>query len=193
MSDTSQGTGWWLASDGKWYAPDRHPDPAYRSRFQLTLPPPTLPPPVPQSAAAFVAKLKGGKQLTLGVNVKHVTPEATRELLGRPREDGIERTARVRMSRDTQSQYADSVKVTTESGALVGWVLKDQSQLACRIIDQVTYALRTSTEVSVGASQAVVFDVSAAIEGEWERDGSDWSGEVFDVQLRIADPVQVDT
>lgn len=25
MSDTSQGPGWWLASDGKWYPPERHP------------------------------------------------------------------------------------------------------------------------------------------------------------------------
>jgi len=26
MSDTSQGDGWWIASDGKWYAPEQHPD-----------------------------------------------------------------------------------------------------------------------------------------------------------------------
>ena len=26
MSDTSQGEGWWIASDGKWYAPELHPD-----------------------------------------------------------------------------------------------------------------------------------------------------------------------
>jgi hypothetical protein len=26
MSDTSQGEGWWQASDGKWYAPEQHPD-----------------------------------------------------------------------------------------------------------------------------------------------------------------------
>jgi TM2 domain-containing membrane protein YozV len=26
MSDVSQGPGWWQASDGKWYAPDLHPD-----------------------------------------------------------------------------------------------------------------------------------------------------------------------
>jgi hypothetical protein len=26
MSDTSQGPGWWMASDGKWYAPELHPD-----------------------------------------------------------------------------------------------------------------------------------------------------------------------
>ena len=26
MSDTSQGEGWWQASDGKWYPPEQHPD-----------------------------------------------------------------------------------------------------------------------------------------------------------------------
>lgn len=26
MSDTSQGHGWWLASDGRWYPPELHPD-----------------------------------------------------------------------------------------------------------------------------------------------------------------------
>ena len=40
MSDTSQGEGWWKASDDKWYSPEQHP--AYRS-----LPPP--PSPLPQS------------------------------------------------------------------------------------------------------------------------------------------------
>ena len=38
MSDTSQGPGWWQASDGKWYRPEQHPD--YR-------PPPPPPPPGP--------------------------------------------------------------------------------------------------------------------------------------------------
>ena len=28
MSDTSQGEGWWLASDGKWYPPESSPAPA---------------------------------------------------------------------------------------------------------------------------------------------------------------------
>jgi hypothetical protein len=36
VSDTSQGPGWWLASDGKWYRPEQHPN--YR-------PPPNWPAP----------------------------------------------------------------------------------------------------------------------------------------------------
>ncbi len=37
MSDTSQGPGWWLASDGKWFSPELHPDAQ-------------LPPPAPEES-----------------------------------------------------------------------------------------------------------------------------------------------
>lgn len=39
MTDVAQGPGWWQASDGKWYAPEQHPN--YRP------PPPPLPPQLP--------------------------------------------------------------------------------------------------------------------------------------------------
>ncbi|MGZ4693834.1 MAG: hypothetical protein ACXWA3_09425 [Acidimicrobiales bacterium] len=48
MSDTSQGPGWWIASDGKWYSPEQKPGPATPE------PPAATPTPVetaaPQSA-----------------------------------------------------------------------------------------------------------------------------------------------
>jgi hypothetical protein len=40
MSDTSQGQGWWQASDGKWYPPEQHPN------YQPPVPP-SPPPPNP--------------------------------------------------------------------------------------------------------------------------------------------------
>ena len=40
MSDTSKGDGWWLANDGKWYAPELHSE----------YPPPPPPPPGPPAA-----------------------------------------------------------------------------------------------------------------------------------------------
>ena len=40
MSDTSQGPGWWQASDGKWYRPESHPD------YVPPAPPPPPPPPL---------------------------------------------------------------------------------------------------------------------------------------------------
>jgi hypothetical protein len=43
VSDSSQGPGWWLASDGKWYPPQPPAPPP--DLPPPTLPPPTLPPP----------------------------------------------------------------------------------------------------------------------------------------------------
>lgn len=48
MSDTSQGDGWWAASDGKWYAPELHPDyVAPVGAVPPMAPPPTSPPTTP--------------------------------------------------------------------------------------------------------------------------------------------------
>ena len=49
MSDVSGGAGWWRASDGKWYPPERHADPEWRARHTSTepTPPPTDPRPMP--------------------------------------------------------------------------------------------------------------------------------------------------
>jgi len=50
MSDTSQGDGWWIASDGKWYAPEQHPE-------YVAPPPPATPvtPETPNYAAETIA------------------------------------------------------------------------------------------------------------------------------------------
>src|ERR1700722_16221710 len=45
MTDVSQGPGWWLGTNGRWYAPEQHPD------FQTPPPPPpALPPPLSSPA-----------------------------------------------------------------------------------------------------------------------------------------------
>lgn len=53
MADTSQGEGWWQASDLKWYPPELHHDPEYRARYDQPLPstPPAAPPVAPPAAA----------------------------------------------------------------------------------------------------------------------------------------------
>jgi len=45
MSDVFEGPGWWMASDGHWYAPELHADSAYRDQFATVEPvePPTPP------------------------------------------------------------------------------------------------------------------------------------------------------
>lgn len=54
VADTSQGDGWWQASDRKWYPPETHPD------YQPPPPePPTssLPPPQPKRPIDYIAQM----------------------------------------------------------------------------------------------------------------------------------------
>ncbi|MFL6204691.1 MAG: hypothetical protein ACJ739_05020 [Acidimicrobiales bacterium] len=53
MSDQSQGPGWWLASDGRWYPPDQAP--AVPAPEMWATPPPGPPPPSGMSTGAKVA------------------------------------------------------------------------------------------------------------------------------------------
>jgi hypothetical protein len=49
VSDSSQGPGWWLASDGKWYPPDQAAPTPHAPPPVASAPPPTVPPPVAAS------------------------------------------------------------------------------------------------------------------------------------------------
>ncbi len=51
MADTSQGEGWWQASDLKWYPPELHADATHRARYAVAEPEPA-PAPVPPSPPA---------------------------------------------------------------------------------------------------------------------------------------------
>jgi hypothetical protein len=54
MSNTSQGPGWWLASDGKWYAPELWTGPpSLRPLGAPAQPQPTYPPQSPTGPAAY--------------------------------------------------------------------------------------------------------------------------------------------
>lgn len=59
MSNTSQGTGWWQASDGKWYPPETHPSAPPR---------PPMPPQAPTHSPA-AKKRRRWPWITLGVIV----------------------------------------------------------------------------------------------------------------------------
>ena len=66
MSDTSQGGGWWVASDSKWYPPEAHPD--YRShalRQEIPVPEADDGPPV----SAAVRDISDRKQAW--ITIKH--------------------------------------------------------------------------------------------------------------------------
>ena len=63
MTDQSQGPGWWLASDGKWYPPDQAP--AVPPPDTWTTPPPQPPPPGGLSGGAKAALIVGASIVAL--------------------------------------------------------------------------------------------------------------------------------
>ena len=64
MSDTSQGEGWWQASDQKWYPPETHPD-----YLQSQPPPPVPPPPLPPKYRSFWLFFAIGSGLAMFANI----------------------------------------------------------------------------------------------------------------------------
>jgi cytoskeletal protein RodZ len=62
MSDTSQGPGWWQASDQKWYPPEQHPN--YQAPAPAA-PPPPGPGPAPEQAAPYGRPLSTKEQARL--------------------------------------------------------------------------------------------------------------------------------
>lgn len=58
-SDTKQGPGWWIASDGRWYAPETHPD------YRPPPPPPAAAPPVEMTATTGTTPAETSKPTTV--------------------------------------------------------------------------------------------------------------------------------
>lgn len=66
MSDQAQGPGWWVASDGKWYPPERHPD------YVAPAPPQPMPPagpPMGQQQPQVIVQKKRGCLWWIGLGV----------------------------------------------------------------------------------------------------------------------------
>lgn len=54
--DQPPGVGYWKASDGNWYPPHQHPDPAYRQQYAAPAQRPPLPPPQQPAGTAREAR-----------------------------------------------------------------------------------------------------------------------------------------
>ena len=72
MSDSSQGTGWWEASDGKWYPPESHPN------YKPPPPPPTLPPAAHQQLPPATPAQPSYAQ---SATVPHAKPRKTKKAI----------------------------------------------------------------------------------------------------------------
>jgi hypothetical protein len=59
LSDVSQGPGWWQASDGKWYAPEQHPNYQPPPPSPATAPAPVAAPPPAPAPVAVAPQLRG--------------------------------------------------------------------------------------------------------------------------------------
>lgn len=139
-------------------------------------------PPAPQPVDHY--KLKGGSGIELGVNLGHLTEATEAKLLGRKRDEYVERTVKVVMYREAGSPYRDSVRVELPSGEFVGWVLKDDSDLACHLIDKLSKARKRRVR-----GRPIVLHVSMRVEGETSTDGGEVVRDVDVATIRVADPV----
>lgn len=93
MSDTSQGPGWWEASDHKWYPPELHADPDHRQRHAAApaeppLAPPDAPPPIeapPDTAPATPAPTAAAPDMAGASTGRHGLDAGTSTTMrGRP-------------------------------------------------------------------------------------------------------------
>jgi len=150
------------------------------------------------SSNRVIVKVKSGKSIIFGVNKEDASDIAVALLLGKPEADKEieEKSVRLRIARDLESPYPDSVKVETIRGDFVGWVLRKDAPLAVRVIDSLTSQVRAiAPEIST-----LVLDVGAKVAGgfseEWEGEDDDEEAtivpELDDIQIQIKDPAEID-
>lgn len=147
------------------------------------------------SQGRVVVKLSGGNPgISYGVNLSHLDQEVARKLAGKVNEDEeFSKSVRVRMRRDTESQYENSIIVETADAKLIGWILKEASDDAVSVLQQITSAVR-GTAPELGSSE-FTFEVSARIEGSWIDAGDgeeDWEADFDMMEIRIKSPVEVE-
>lgn len=152
--------------------------------------------PKTDSAGRVIVKLKGGSPgIVWGVNRSHLDYQLANKLAGKVNDDlEFSKSVKVRMRQDTQSQFANSVLVETTDGKFIGWILKDQSDDAVSVMNQVAGAL--GQMVPQLADSSFVYEVSAKIEGAWDEIGEDdkeeWEADIELMEIRIKTPAEIE-
>jgi hypothetical protein len=151
--------------------------------------------PITDLKGRVVVKVQTGSNIVLGVNKQDCSIAAERYLLGKPEayKEVEGKSVRLRIQRDIQSPYPDSVMVETPKGDFVGWVLKDDSVIAARVLDSLTEQIRALAPELV----SLIFDVGAQVDGSYDEDEDETGKEVLipdlgHVEIRIKDPAEID-
>ena len=140
------------------------------------------------SAGRVIVSLAAGSQLEFEVRVR--SDEATRYLLGKPKDDEVVRSVRARVLIHSENK---SVEVTTPDGKEIGEVLLSESKKATEVFSAIEVGLKKLSKGLIG--KQLVFDVSLKVEGEWQSDSeeeSGWFGDVSSAFIRIKDPAGID-
>jgi hypothetical protein len=87
MSDSSQGPGWWIASDGKWYAPELHPEASAAAETEAEAPAATAEEPEVEQEPAAAAEEPEGQCVDA---TEESEPAATQELTAESQETAIQ-------------------------------------------------------------------------------------------------------
>jgi hypothetical protein len=137
-----------------------------------------------------VVRLAGGKPVEFDVFLM-TTDLSQRYLLGKPNEDFLERRTRVRVAR-TQQRGQEVFQVTTPGNDLIGEIRYDDFKEAVSIFSEVEKGLFGASKQLKG--RALVFDVSALVEGSWDFDteSQTWEGNVDLVLIQIKNPAGID-
>lgn len=151
-------------------------------------PPPTVQEPEPHTG--FMVKLAAGDQIRLGTNLQFATNAASLDLLGHRPKDVNDKPVRVVLFRDPSSKFKNSVRLETFEGNLIGWVLKSDSDAACRMIDAVSKQALKEWKRKLKGESVIRFDVSALVSGVVERQKGNLHGTIEMMEIRVKDPVK---
>lgn len=138
-----------------------------------------------------IARLGSGSQIELDVFELN-GEDHNLYLLGKPKDDFVERSVRVRVAKALKRDK-ELYEVSTTKGEVFGEITYRDTELANSVFTILEQKLQQSHPAL--ADKSFVFDVSMRVEGEWyedEDEESGWVGSVDNMTLRIKDPASID-
>lgn len=158
--------------------------------FQETGTPPKI-----DVGGRVILKIKGGKDVSWGVNLSRLEANVSNKLAGKvSRDEEFIKTVKVRMRPDKESLYENSVLIETLDGQFVGWILKDASDDVVSVLSQIKKGVaEVANEL---ASAEFTFEMSATIEGSWdevgENDEEEWEASIDSMFIQMRNPAEIE-